>query len=286
MSESITNSESLPDGIIERYENNTVGVSTFGKPFNGRLLYSRADELHPNTEHLRTRLLTNLADEANRYGATDIFVPRVDRFNASLTETSKFKNTEIESLPHGVSLHRSDDESFFNDGVILSPGEAAFIITGDCHTIVAWSDNQDEPVIASHAGRNSLHTINHAHTSASESVVYEILKKYHNPISINIRVVAGIGKDIFTHPLDHAKYAKQNQELIQYFSQFSAADSTDTAGHIDIATAIRNQFIIQGVPDSQIKWDKIDTASDERFWSYRIDDKPRNGILVCAKPQM
>lgn len=286
MSENITNSESLPDGIIERYENPRIGVSTFGKPFNARLLFStptRAEDLYPGTEQLRARLLDNLAVETNRYGATDIFVPRVDKFNASLTESSGLKNTESELLLHEVSLHRSDDASFFHDGVILHPGEAAFIITGDCHTIVAWSDNRDEPVIASHAGRNSLHTINHTHSTACESVVYEILKKYSDPTSVHIRVLAGIGKETFTHPLDHATYAQQNQELVHYFAQFGAADPSDVTGSIDIATAIANQFVTQGVPDRQIAWDKIDTATDNRFWSNRRDGKPRNGVLVCAK---
>jgi hypothetical protein len=286
MTEIIPAREALPEGVIERYETHKMAISTIGKPMNCRLLFStppRAEELYPGTKLLREKLLATLAVEASRYGIKRIYVPRVDEFNAHLARPEVFINPEIEIIGNDIELLRSDDPSFFHDGVILKPGEAAFIITGDCPTIATYSDDETEPIIASHAGRNSLHTVNHKHRTNSNSVVDEIAKQYRNPESVHLRIIAGIGKEQFTHPLDHPTYGEHNRKLVQYFAQFGAADPADQKGCLDLIQAITSQAVANGV-FNDISWDGIDTTTDPRFWSNRRDGKPRNGILVCARP--
>ncbi len=278
--------EKLPGGVVERFTNKQVDIITIGKPLNGRLLFStkeRAEELYPNTAKLRHMLIETLVAEAAANDISTLSILRVDRFNASITKTSDFDTTEAERLA-GVTLLRGDDESFYHDGVELLPGEGAVIVTGDCHTITLWSDVPNSKVIAAHAGRNSLHTINHSHVDDVESIVNTAVAKMEiGAVHLHARITAGIGADAFTHPLDHPTYGETNKDMLEHFAKVGGADVYDQDGKIDVVEVIKGQLSDLGVPINNISWDELDTASDNRLWSNRIDGKPRNTILVLNK---
>jgi hypothetical protein len=275
--------------LVERYTEAAVEILTIGRPLNGRLLFSttaRAEEIYPGSSELRRELLQLVAQEAIKAGVTRLAVLRVDGFTASLTTMDTLPTTEAEVIvtdDGAVTLLRGDEPAFFHDGIILVPGEGALIITGDCHTITAWSEEPGTPVVATHAGRNSLHTINHTHTSGSESVVTEVINQFSNPRHVHLRSVAGIGPNTFTHPLNHPTFAEQNQKLVDYFARFGGAKPSDPEGRLDLATAITEQAKQGGVPADNITNDGLDTTADERLWSNRRDGKPRNTILVLHK---
>ncbi|GEM_PF-3907642 len=284
----IDNLEKLPTGFIERYSNDKVEIVTIGQPLNARLLYStpaKAEELYPGTSELRKKLLETLSKEAAAHDITTLTVLRVDRFNASITTTDELKNIEPEDIGNGIILLRSDDDSFFHDGVALEPGEGAVIVTGDCHTLTLWSDDTLSPtVIAAHAGRNSLHTISHEHTDNLESVVGSAVEKLGvYKLNIHARITAGIGPDNFKHSPNNQTYGEHNKRLLEYFSKYGGANTSDPDGKIDVAKTIKGQLAAMDIPIDNISWDGLDTSTDNRLWSNKMDDKPRNAILVLNK---
>jgi Multi-copper polyphenol oxidoreductase laccase len=281
-----TNETTEHPALVERFSEGEVHITTIGQPLNGRLLFStptRAEELYPHTSELRQELLAVVAHEAARHGVATIAVLRVDGFTASLTALPNLPTTEAEvvATDHGpVTILRGDEKEFFHDGLVLQKGEGALIVTGDCHTVVAWSDDPDTPVVASHAGRNSLHTINHTHPSGKESVIEEILQHFRNPATVHLRSVAGIGPDNFTHPLNHPTYGAHNQKLVSYFARYGGASEHDLEGHLDLTAVIAGQAAALDVPRAHITTDGLDTTTHDRLWSNRRDGKPRNTILV------
>lgn len=279
-----------PPFLVDRFENTTLAASVIGRPLNGRRLYWSLPELEnkPLETSERQEITNYIAQEAHRNQVHLIAVPRVDRFNAGITTVANLNRDAAEDIGNGVALIRGDDESFFHDGVVLEPGEGAAMVTGDCHTIVAWSPDCPQ-IIAAHAGRNSLHTLENEHRNDSPSVVNTLVEHMHvlgaEPSSIHLHLMAGIGRNSFTHALNDPMHGDRSRRLVPFFAQYGAADENDSLGRIDVATAIRAQCVALGVPDSHITQDGLDTATNDRLWSNRNTNKERNVVLVLNKPR-
>lgn len=274
------NFEQLPEGVIEVYGGGNMEAITIGKPFSGRWLFSSPEELNDEQIGGRKHLLEAIVPYALQANVATLAVPRVDRFNARITEIGSLPVDQAEQLSSSIRLLRGEQEDYFNDGFILRPGEGAIIVTGDCHTVAFHSENPAEPVIAVHAGRNSLHRVNHVHGVESDSVIFEALHRYEDPSLVRARIIAGIGPDEFTHPLGHPKYGAHNRELLEYFAQFGAANPEDQEGHLDIAAAIKGQMLASGMDENNIAHDNLDTTTDDRLWSNRQGETRRNTIMV------
>ncbi len=277
MNEPASKETVFQEGFIERFETTSCVVYTLGKPLNGRFLYSSIGKIYASSTNdisNRNLLLESLAYECKVAGVLNVAIPRVDRFNAHITTMPSLKNETI----NGITFYGATEENFFSDGVLLYKNQGAIIVTGDCPTIILYTDDVKDPIIATHAGRNSLHTtLGNIHCNKYESVVYagvDLLIK-HGIIrqNIKVRITAGIEKEYFTHPLDNCKYGEQNKKLVEYFAKLGAADLNDKYGKIDLKKAIMAQLIRMGVPEENI-------TTDERLWSHRTGDKYRNMVLV------
>ena len=181
------------------------------------------------------------------------------------------------------------------DGVSrISRGEAVWLRTADCPTIIGLNSLTNEMIVA-HAGRASLIDQEGVRTGQPsrnpESIVQAMCGQLCHlgrrvSASIEINSCCGIGPMNFRHPTDHPQHGAFNAKMNRYIAVRYGPDcflNGDTScGALNLHQLIRNQFQLYGVPGDNISHDKIDTANHKDcFFSRRGGDKTgHNTILV------
>ena len=222
-------------------------------------------------------------------------------------DTSTF-NTKICGARHFTQKFEASGRTIYSgclaDGVVLTTrGEAVWLRTADCPTIIARHGLSGE-VIAAHAGRASLidegALQNGQIQRQPESVVgaiYERLVYSEHLIHSGRRTAhhletyscCGIGPRQFRHPIDHPEHGQFNEIMNRHIVQHYGADCflgrDIDIGALDLHRLIHNQFRLCGVPGDNIHHDSIDTAGQTRyFFSRRGGDLTgHNTILVIRR---
>lgn len=230
---------------------------------------------------------------AARNGVKNVLIPSCKKFNAEIIGAEKLRHKT--RLRGGLMFHRG----YFADGVILkTKGDAFFVVSADCPTIVAIGKSI---AITAHAGLACLidksKIYNNKPSRKHESVVDSIMEKFigarENTDEMRVFITCGIKSVNFHYRIDHPQYGGKNKILINYLlRKYSYCLSGDFGGgSISIDNLIENQFLLRGVWPKNIIFDNIDTYSDknssgEYIWHSCArgktlqEKKRRNGILV------
>jgi|GEM_PF-1333932 len=249
-------------------------------------------------------------DEELRNSVRDILLPCPTRANAALCTPEML--AQAYSIDGSVDTNATDPSTdqwptltiwtgFEADGVIVPPGEAMWISSADCPTIIAQSPCG--MMICAHAGRNSLIDVHHLdhgepgrpYESVTEAIVATFKRANKDVRELRIFVTCGIGADDFTHPLDHPEFGERNAFMMEKLRGlgWGCVETPLEQGRINLYMVIRHQFDKLGVPSGQIQSDGINTAADMLgdeylWWSHtraRKSGQPehlasRNGVLV------
>lgn len=226
-------------------------------------------------------------------GVKNIFAPSCKKFNAEIIHTEKLRHKT--RLRGGQMFHRG----YFADGVILTAkGDAFFISSADCPTIVAIGKNI---AIIAHAGLGCLidkdkiynNKPSRKHESVVDSVMEKFIKTRENIDEIQIFITCGIKGANYSYPSYHPQYGNKNKILINYllrkYSYSLLGDYSN--GLISLDNLIKNQFVLYGVWPKNVILDNIDTYDDknssgEYIWHSCArgrtpeEKKRRNGVLV------
>ncbi|MFM2357565.1 MAG: Multi-copper polyphenol oxidoreductase laccase [Candidatus Parcubacteria bacterium] len=247
-----------------------VEISVFGKPHNFR-------GLSQNTE-----LLQSLVHHAHEHHIASLCLPMVSLFNACVAEgLSQFRKSR-------TVLETKVFEECFVDGVRISKGEAFFVASADCPTLVFSSPNK-KYVVACHAGLKSLVDYNRIYHEGRirthQSVVDRALEFFRgDELNVSIGVVCGIGAHAVEYSTTDKKYGTRNSMLVEYvFGQWGGdcfapyidktrGDVSDNpklvrpsslsqclGGHIDLFALVRAQAEKRNVPRGQVLTDGICT---------------------------
>lgn len=234
---------------------------------------------------------SHVAQVARELEIRTILHPQTHAFNASVCGSDEFRN---QTERDGVVIRHD----CLADGVIIPKGQAAWLRTADCPTIVARHDDSGV-VIAAHAGRASLIDQECLQTGnpsrRHESVVYAICERllangcYH-PAGIEAFSCCGIGPIFFKHPFNHPKHGRFNRIMNTAIADrygkecFEVVDGGVRSGALKLHQLIKNQFWRQRVSPDSIRHDSVDTAVEEEWFSRRRGDRiGHNTILVVRR---
>lgn len=220
-----------------------------------------------------------------------IYHPQTHTFNAQICRTIDFTK---EDRVDGVKIH----SGALVDGVSrIGRGEAIWLQTADCPTIIAHNDLTGEVIVA-HAGRASLidqaRLLTGKPSRQSESVVeriYRCLIDSERQTNLNIDVYSccGIGPMQFRHPIDHPVHGQFNEKMNRFialrYGQDCFLGGQVDYGALNLHRLIFNQFRLCGIPGDNIHHDSINTAVDNKyFFSRRSGDRiGHNSILVIRR---
>jgi len=157
------------------------------------------------------------------------------------------------------------------DGLVLAlPGQAVWLRTADCPTLVIKNQNTGNVAVA-HASRNSL----------LKNLIPTIFGHVGNSLAAFSCI--GIAAKDYTHPPNYPGYENRNQQLVrnlvdQYSTRVFEGDPYQN-GALDLHKLIEQQFIKCGVRESQISHDDVNTFDDKRFHSHRREGESRQGRL-------
>lgn len=182
------------------------------------------------------------------------------------------------------------------DGVIIPPGQTAWLQTADCPTIIARHVATKE-VIAAHAGRWSLiheplvrgRQPQRNYESVVDMICQRLLWDDGPPIDLEVFSCCGVGPIHFRHSTNHPLYGRDNKTLNRYIAMRYGQDcflgGDFEIGALNLHQLIRNQFCRRGVPADNIKRDYIDTARQNDEWfSRRGGDRiGHNTVLVTRR---
>lgn len=174
------------------------------------------------------------------------------------------------------------------DGVVFGRAEGYVLRSGDCHTVVLTDGRVHAAV---HAGRESVlgKSWRQDGVGAKPSVIENALRCFRNPGSVFARIVCGIGPESFIHDPSHPTHGTNNAVLVREVMNRWGIDcfiNTSLGVSLSMRALIRAQLIGQGVPESHIEWDDIDTSSNPALWpSQSRGDKDRSVVLVTHSPR-
>ena len=264
------------DGLAAEHELGKASVFIYGRPHNFKPLVRQwQDEasVHPTARIIET------------LGQSTIAIPQVYTFSANTGSYDDFPtHYQIENVKILTGLH--------TDAVILKPGQAAGIVTGDCPTIVIENTKTGE-VAAAHGVRNSNIDRKNIDTGIPsrpyEGVVASVLDYTKwRPEDLHVFVCAGIAPEHFEHPWSDPTYGEPNRAMVKwiiekYGEQCVFGNPED--GRIDLFALIKSQCVQFGIDAEHIQHDTLDTYSDERLWSHRNRNKSdgRNIVIVFCK---
>lgn len=259
--------------------NGRIEIALFGKPNNWSLL-------DPTPESLA---LIGDAAQGNRIDT--LLAPKPSTFNAKICLPEDL-NTTFDT-GNGVRIMRGVDA----DGVIVPEGQAFYLASADCVTIVA-TDPKSGMTIAAHGGRDCLidrkrvngEGLSREHDSVVDAIVAQFKNAGINAKHLKIFMTCGIGPKEFEHNFFDPKYGAGNikmcLDLIAKWGK-TVLDGDITRGKIVLTEVIRAQFMSHGVPAYQIGFDVVDTFGDtdadgqHRWWSNRRGDgTKRNAVIV------
>lgn len=266
-----------------------VGISLFGRPFN----WSLKTNFDGATEAIRC--LVEGCD------VTSIIAPRPD-FSARVVGRKDLEEGRIiipaKSLKFSdIPLLRGMPEKT-GDGAMIFPGEAFFIASGDCPTLVMYSPFSGKLGCA-HAGRDCLFDRAKLRGGAArkhESVVFALLDQFswYDRSHIKAFITCGIGGESFRHSMIEGDRREENRAMINYivatWGPHCVVGSREE-GALSLKEVIRAQLLSAGISPDNIGQDSIDTYMDGdyaymqnpgyRWWSNRRGDKSeRNGVFV------
>lgn len=225
-----------------------------------------------------------------------VYAPRLDKWNAQLVTPHHFQS-KITHPNHPLTLFRGACGA----GMSVPTNSAVFFPTGDCPIIVMTS-KYSSTVIAAHAGLRELvdfdrvlkDTPSRPHESVVDAMcaVFTEAERAH----IEIKVVCGIQRTNYKHPITHPTYGDQNKKLLHHLQSNIGADTVrnpGTEGRICLYSIVWYQAVSKGINHKKISHDGTDTYSDRiddvhAWWSHRRaqvhgrtqDLKKRNGVLV------
>jgi len=273
-------------------------ASVFGKPTDFRGLFEKESLLACMVQHVRDQ------------GVSKLLLPNVSHFNARIADSCELFQKKVDV--DGVGVYTQ----CFVDGVRITKGQALFIASADCPTLV-FSIPQGDFVVVCHAGKNSLLDpcrIDHSGKVRTHgSVVDRALEFFKgNKKDLRIDVLCGIGAQAVNYSASDQKYGDQNKTLISYvFDKWGgevfapllkggkmvrpSGFDRCMEGHLDFFALVRAQAKIHGVPHVNILSDGVCTYTDGtgshggRFWSHKRQveggvasaEGKRNGVLVA-----
>ena len=252
------------------FPNKTVTAQAFGKDAgNFRVGFAEHTQVPPENFYPIARAAYDL-------GIRELFVPDPHTFTRDIVDKESFSYVDIVG---GVRIRHGA----IADGVMLDPGMAVAMVTGDCPTITLIARHL---VGVIHGGLASLLP---QPFRLGDSVVDRMMKlvpkEWHG--EAKVLVSCHIGPEHFVYPMNHLEFGKINQErrdfILHEYSRFAPAILPDPrANHINIFQLIAAQFWGYGI--RKIQDDGIDTAAgDSGFWSHTRGDSGRNCVIVVRK---
>lgn len=226
-------------------------------------------------------------------GVKNIFAPSCKKFNTKIVCENDLRHKI--RLRGGLVIH----QGFFADGVILTTkGNAFFIASADCPTIVAIGKNI---AITAHAGLGCLIDKNkiysnkpsRKHESVVDAIMEKFIKARENTDEMRVFITCGIKDVNYSYPITHPQYGNRNKTLINYLlRKYAYCLMGDFGGgSISINNLIEEQFVRWGVWPKNVIFDDIDTYGDKSFSGNYLwhscargktpkEKKKRNGVLV------
>ena len=261
------------------------------RPFNGIeiKLFGKPDDWNLSRHKFGSVVLNRVANITEMSGVKNILAPRPSMFNAKICDSKDL--IERLEIGRGIKLFRGCDA----DGVPLKKGEAFWLSSADCPTIIV-TDIKSGKTIAAHGGRNSLMDSVKITTGKksrkNESVIDSIMSRMKGVNKSDIRafIVSGVRPENFKHRYSDKNRGVYNKLMVEYVidkwgRRCVVGEPKD--GRISLVEIIKSQFVGYGVKRSQIKSTPIHTYEDRDkkgnyvWWSNRRGDKlKRNGVLV------
>lgn len=259
--------------------NGRVEIALYGKPNNWSLL-------NPTPE-----ALIRIGEAAQGGQVSTLLAPKPSAFNAKVCLPEDLR--EVIDTGNCVRILRGVDA----DGVIIPEGQAFYLASADCVTIVA-TDPKSGLTIAAQGGRDCLidrKRVNgdgpsREHESVVDAMVARFKEAGINPKYLKVFLTCGIGPKEFEHNFFDPKYGQGNIKMcLDLVAKWGKAvlDGDITRGKIVLTEVIRAQFAAHGVPPYQIGFDVVDTFADtdregqHRWWSNRRGDGAnRNAVIV------
>jgi copper oxidase (laccase) domain-containing protein len=259
-----------------------VEIRLYGKPNNWSLL-------NPPPETLR-----RIGNLASAEGVYRLLAPKPSAFNARVCLSDDLTETVMGN--ESVSIHRGVDA----DGAVIPPGQAFYLASADCLTVVTL-DPKSGMTVAAHAGRDCLFDrkrINGEGKSREhESVVDAIVARYEQANIqakyLKVFMTCGISPKEFVHDFQDPKFGTANMKMcadVAHKWGLRCLDGDMTKGKLVLTEIVRAQFMKHGVDPYHIGFDIVDTYGDtDRYgnhlwWSHRREPGPgRNAVLVTRK---
>ena len=258
-----------------------VEIRLYGKPLN----WSHADT--------NAATLERIADVAIEMKVHNLFAPKASAFNAKICLPEEL-NQAVYCGGTPVKLKQGVEA----DGVVIPVGEAFYLPSADCLTVVAI-DPKSGMTIAAHAGRDCLmdrKRINGEGKShpEHESVIDAIVAKFEaadvNPKYLKVYMTCGIGPKQFIHDYHHDRYREANTKMVMDVIRKwgpQCLDGDMMKGKLVLTEIVRAQLIRHGVAPYNIGFDVVDTYADvdaegkHLWWSYRREPGPgRNAVII------
>ncbi len=165
------------------------------------------------------------------------------------------------------------------DGVRVDQGEAYLLFSADCLTVTVVHSTTSL-VMAAHFSRES---------GLKKDILHGVFEKFSEYDREELMVVLslGIAPDFFRHPFDHPTYGPRNKELVTGLVLRYGKGTVNgrlEEGGLDLRfLAIQKLVWEHGVLPERIWSDRIDTFTDDGFWSYRGGDRARNRVTVANR---
>ena len=247
-------------------------------------------ELHPHTllkiggkpenwkdAKTRHKLLQAELDDLQKKGITSFFQVCPHH---SVTVVAPQSNPQSETFTKPLSC----------DGVILSTGQCAYILSGDCPTLILSGINKwgKRTVFMIHCSRENLIVGMNISILSNLKAYTEMYKE-----DLHAYMVLGISGTQFIHDRNDSIYGEKNSKLHKKIKHIPHASSNN--GGINLIAIIKHQLKAFDMPQEHILHDGINTYGDNGFWSHReyvekhendsslIDG--RNIVLVANLPQ-
>ncbi len=247
---------------------------------------SRHLALRPElSQEYRTRMGSVLREQGAGNVHT-LIMPR--EFNARIVGKEHFRQDGVWAGDH--ELYRNPEHP--GEGLLLEPGEAAWITPSNCATGILTLDGRCAPV---HFGRWSLFDqclVEHGHRNPDrehESVLYAALESLgvrnkEDAARVVAILFGGAHPADFPHPVVDSPHAGINLSLRDYLrSDLGLNLVTREGGYfgLNMLRIARLQLNKRGVPHKNI--DTWDYLPPNGVWKDGAAGKPRNAVLVIRR---
>jgi copper oxidase (laccase) domain-containing protein len=264
-----------PTAILEPF-GPKVAICLFGRPENWSF------EVEPQAPKRISSYCFDL-------GVKTIVAPIAD-FSAVVRSRSELSETNLldADFSKKVSILRN-----FGDGAEAYPGEAFYVRSGDCPTLVIY-DPESGRLVCAHAGRDCLFDrgrFRNCPAREHESVVGAVLNCFEQTENLRAFITCGISGRNFKHEmiLNGELRSPETELMLEFFKKIEPKSVDLMTGSISLKGIITAQLVFGGVNPQNIGYDLIDTFGDKSndqytWWSHRRGNKDeRNGVLVLNR---